>query len=181
MLDAGAAYAFYDTGANRLSLLGGLKYTLIQWTATGGCYDYPPDFGGSGCLGDNERAATYRQSLPAAYAGIAYQGRYDNWSIGLDGRLGMTIAPSATDDHWIGNLSIEDDLAAAPYLALNGKVAYALSEQTDVFASVAYDTFYEMKGPSTYHYSFGTARYDYDAAGAELSTLNIAMGLGIRL
>lgn len=182
-LDAGVDFALLDTGSNRFSVLGGFKYTDIQWTARGGCYDYEY-FGTRGCFEDGEKGITYRQLLPAVYAGLGYLGNFDRWSFSIDGRAGYSLnSAEARDDHWLRDLYVEFDLTGAPYAAVNGKASYAVTQRTSIFASVAYDKFFEMKGESTYKNTATkeSRRYNYDIGGADLYTLNIAAGLNYSL
>ena len=75
------------------------------------------------------KAITYSQSLPVIYGGLNYQLDLDHWSLGLGGKFGVTLASAeADDDHWLRELRFVDDLDAAPYMALNGRAAYALSD-----------------------------------------------------
>lgn len=180
--DVGAAFAMFENGANRFSVLGGFKYTDIQWSAYGGCYNYKY-FHVRGCIDDDVKGITYRQTLPALYGGLGYAGAYDRWSLSLEGRLGMTLAGAeADDDHWLRDLNFIDNLNSAPYLALNGKVGYAVSDNADVVGSVAFDKFFEMRGETTYTETDTgySERSNYDAGGDDLYTLNIALGLDYR-
>lgn len=181
-IDAGAAFEMYESGPHSLSVLGGFKYTDVQWTASGGCYDYTY-YDEKGCIDDGVKVITYRQSLPVLYGGLGYSGSFDRWSLSLDGRVGMTLSnASADDDHWLRDLNFVDHLNSAPYVAINSKAGYSVHEAIDVFASVAFDKFFEMRGETTYTekdtgYS---ERSNYDTGGADLYTLNVAIGLDYR-
>ena len=181
-LDAGVSLLLLETGFNRFSLLGGFKYTDVKWSAFGGCYDYEY-FDRRGCIDDDLKLISYRQSLPALYGGLGYAGAFDRWSVALEGRFGMTLSGAeADDDHWLRKINFVDHLNPAPYLALNGKAGYAVSEKADVFASVAFDKFFEMRGETTYTETDTgfSVRSDYDTGGADLYTLNIAIGVDYR-
>jgi outer membrane protease len=181
-LDAGVSLLLLETGFNRFSVLGGFKYTDVKWSAYGGCYDYEY-LDRRGCFDDDLKVISYRQSLPALYGGLGYAGSHELWSLALEGRLGMTLSGAeADDDHWLRNLNFVDHLKPAPYLALNGKAGYAVSEKADVFASVAFDKFFEMRGETTYRETDTgfSVRSDYDSGGANLYTLNIAIGVDYR-
>ena len=177
-IDAGASYALTTGGPHHLSALGGFKYTDIQWTARGGCYDYKY-YDASGCFADGVKAATYRQSLPVIYGGLDYEVDIDRWSLGLQGKAGLTLSSAeADDDHWLRDLKIVGDLDAAPYIALSGRAGYAVTEAMDVVGSVAYDKYFEMRGTSTYSdKATGESFRLKDGPGAELYTLNIALGV----
>jgi outer membrane protease len=133
-----------------------------------------------GCFEDGLKVISYRQSLPALYGGLGYVGGYDRWSLSLEGRLGMTLpGAEADDDHWLRDLNFLDHLDTAPYVAINGKAGYAVSRNADLFASVAFDKFFEMRGETTYtdkNTGF-SGRSNYDTGGADLYTLNIAIGV----
>ena len=177
-IDAGASFLLMNDGQNNFSALGGFKYTDVQWTAYGGCYDYKY-YDAKGCIADGAKVITYRQSLPAVYGGLGYRGGFDRWTVALEGRAGMSLSSAiADDDHWLRDLKLTDDLNAAPYAALNGRVSYAVGTGADLFASIAYDKFFEMKGAKTYEDTVTgeTMRFE-DAGGADFYTLNIAVGL----
>lgn len=181
-LDAGAAFALLEQGANRFSLLGGFKYTDIQWTAYGGCYNYKY-FNERGCFDDGEKGISYRQTLPALYGGIGYSGTFERWSLALEGRLGATLpGAKGDDDHWLRDLNFIDHLNPAPYFAVNGKAGYSLSEQADLVASVAFDKFFEMRGETTVteNDTGYSERSNYHSGGGDLYTLNIALGVDYR-
>lgn len=181
-LDAGVSLLLLETGFNRVSVLGGFKYTDVKWSAYGGCYDYEY-WDMRGCINDDLKVISYRQSLPALYGGLGYAGSHERWSLALEGRLGMTLSGAeADDDHWLRNVNFIYHLKPAPYLALNGKAGYAVSEKADLFASVAFDKFFEMRGETTYTETDTgfSVRSNYDSGGADLYTLNIAIGLDYR-
>ena len=181
MIDAGASFLLTSGGPHELSVLGGFKYTDIQWTAYGGCYDYPY-YDVSGCIADGAKVITYRQSLPALYGGLGYQGTFDRWSLGLEGRAGFSMASAEDDDdHWLRDLNLRSDFNSAPYVGINGRVSYAVREGLELIGSVAYDKFFEMKGSKTYtDTSTGEAQTYDDASGASLYTLNASLGFGYR-
>ncbi|WP_395686247.1 omptin family outer membrane protease [Aestuariivirga sp.] len=182
-LDAGLSFALLDTGSNRFSVLGGFKYTDTQWTARGGCYDYE-FFGVQGCFEDGEKGITYRQLLPAVYAGLGYLGSFDRWSFSVEGRAGYTLnSAEAQDNHWLRDRYFVDYLQGAPYAAVNGKAGYAVSQRTSIFGSVAYDKFFEMNGETSIENTVtgDILRTNYDSGGADLYTLNMAVGLDYAL
>lgn len=177
-IDAGASFALASGGPQQLLALGGFKYTDIQWTARGGCYDYKYS-GTSGCGEDGVKSISYRQSLPVIYGGLDYQVGFDRWLLGLQGKAGLTLASAEADDHhWLRDLRFVDDLDAAPYIAIAGRAGYAVTEQLDLVGSVAYDKFFELRGAMTVtdKASGESARFK-DAAGDELYTLNVALGV----
>jgi outer membrane protease len=75
-----------------------------------------------------------------------------------------------------------DELESEPYIALNGKAAYALTDKADLVGSMAYDKFFRMKGETTNTntVSGGVTQSGYDSGGADLYTLNIAIGVNYR-
>lgn len=179
-LDAGLAFALLEGEGQRVSVLGGFKYTDMKWTAYGGCYDYGVT---EGCFADGQKVITYQLRLPAAYAGLGYSETIGNWSLALEGRAGMTFAgPEAEDDHWLRSTNFLDQFAPAPYLSATGKAAYGLNDQASLFASAAYDRFFDMRGETTTTRTDTgeVTRADYDSAGASLYTLNLAIGMDVK-
>lgn len=179
-IDAGASFALTDAGPHHLSVLGGFKYTDVQWTARGGCFDYKY-FNESGCIEDGKKVITYRQSLPVIYGGLDYQVAFDRWSLGLQGKAGLAFSAETEDNHWLRDLRIVGDLDTAPYVALDGRAAYALTANLDLVGTVAYDKYFELRGSSTYYDTpTGESSHLKDGAGAELYTLNVALGVDYR-
>lgn len=179
-LDAGLAFTMVEGEGHRFSVAGGFKYTGMKWTAYGGCYDYD---GVTGCFGDGERVISYQLRLPAAYGGIGYSEAIGSWSVWLEGRAGMTLAgPEAEDDHWLRSRNFLDTFKPAPYLSASGKAAYEIDARTRLFASAAYDRFFEMRGQTTTTQTDTgiVTRSNYDSAGASLYTLNVAIGMDVR-
>jgi outer membrane protease len=179
-VDVGLGYLLHTNGTNDFSLLGGFKHTSIKWTALGGCFNYNGD---EGCFNDGDKVISYRLSLPAAYLGLGYLGDFDRWTLSLEGRAGMTLSMAeAEDDHWLTGVNFVDELESEPYIALNGKAAYALTDKADLVGSMAYDKFFRMKGETTNTntVSGGVTQSGYDSGGADLYTLNIAIGVNYR-
>lgn len=179
-VDLGLGYLLHKNGTNDVSLLGGFKHTSIKWTALGGCYNYDGD---EGCFNDGDKVISYQLSLPAAYLGLGYLGNLDRWTLSLEGRGGMTLSMAkGDDDHWLRDINFVDELESEPYIALNGKAAYALTGKADLVGSVAYDKFFKMKGETTTtdKNSEEVTQSGYDSGGADLYTLNIAVGVNYR-
>jgi omptin len=179
-IDLGLGYLLHSNGTHDFSILGGFKHTSIKWTALGGCYNYDGD---EGCFNDGDKVISYRLSLPAPYMGLGYLGEFDRWALSLEGRAGMTLSSAeGEDDHWLTGVNFVDELESEPYVALSGKAAYSLTEKADLVGSVAYDKFFRMRGETTTtNTSSGeVSQAGYDSGGADLYTLNIAVGLNYR-
>jgi outer membrane protease len=184
-VDAGAGYAFYDTGSTQLSVLGGFKYTDVKWTASGGCLSY--DIGTPAqldlCFPDGLDVITYQQKLPAVYAGLGLDTQLDAWTFSATALGGMSFGGEAPDNHWLRDLYFVDDLGSAPYISLRGKAAYAVSETVSFFGSVEYDKYFTMKGPTTITDTTGATppfTISGDSGGASLYTVNLAVGASVR-
>ena len=74
-------------------------------------------------------------------------------------------------------VSLLGGFGSAPYVALTGKVSYAVTGAANIFASVAYDKFFAMKGEGsvTDTNTGETFRAGYNSGGADLYTLNLAL------
>jgi outer membrane protease len=174
-LDANVAYDFAASDALDLKVLGGAKYTDLQWTARGGCYIYSwTSFRGDrGCFKDGEKGITYEQSLPAVYGGFGAGTSVGALSISGQIVGGLTVGANDLDHHWLRSLVFLDEIGVAPYLGAQAQVAYQFTDRIGMNVVAQFDKHFEGRGPTKLNGAFITPG---DASGASLQTLNVSTG-----
>ena len=164
----------------RANLNGGLRYTDVQWTATGGEYIY--SVGGfrdtQGQFG-NVPGITYRQQLPALFAGIDAEIREEAWTFATSAQLGMTFFPVATDDHWLRNLRFVDSLRPSPMVALSARGGFAVTDNLEVFTEATLEkVFLARADTKTFAIDTGLPQATFtNSGGGELGTVSLSAGL----
>lgn len=183
-LNFAGRYDFYKKDADALGLIGGFKYTDAKWTARGGCFTYTDvDFRDtSDCFADGEKGISYRQKLPAAFAGLGFTHDGEQFDFGLSAVAGVSIEPRDRDNHWMRDLLYIDKMRTAPYLGLTANASYALSDQLSLTFLADFARYFTAKGTErAIDTTTGLADfYDYDAVGANLTAINLAIGLTYR-
>lgn len=175
-LNAHLAYDFLADDALDAKLLGGVKYTDLQWTARGGCYLYSA--GGfrdtRGCFTPGQKGITYEQSMPAVYGGGEVGARFGRFGVSARALAGVSISPSDLDTHWMRGLVFADSFDWAPYMGLGASASYRLTDSLGLSLSASYDRYFTAKGSTTIN---GVRVGGSDDAGASLETLSLSTGL----
>lgn len=166
--------------AARININGGLKYTDVQWTATGGSYVY--SVGGfrdtAGTIADTP-AVTYRQQLPTLFAGLDIEAREEGWTYGVSAKGGMTMFGMATDDHWqrVPPRRFIDYLKPAPILSLAANADYELSDNLGLFFEGTVEKVFLARADTDIYDAGVLVLNSPDAAGAELGSVSLSAGL----
>jgi outer membrane protease len=169
-----------------VNLRGGFKYTDVQWTAVGGSYVYSDqtiDNPGnnfraySGALPDGP-GITYRQQLPALFAGLDTEIVHDAWTFGFGAQVGVIFHGVATDDHWllVPPRRFIDSLDIAPTAALSASVEYAVTDQVNVSLAGTVDKVFLARGDSQYDDGVLTGSCT-NCIGAELISGTVTAGI----
>lgn len=164
-IDAGGRYSVAAFDRNTVSVLGGLRYTDIQFSAYGGCLNYTsPLIGGpiAGCIQPGLLGITYQQKLPAVYGGVGFEHAGDTWSTSLVGTAGFSVDSDSLDHHWLRGLVFENIGSPSPFVAAKAKIGYSLSNRAMLFLKGDYQHFFQMR--------------DGDSGGMSLETLNVSAG-----
>lgn len=169
-----------------VNLNAGLKYTDVQWTAIGGDYVY------SGFIGDapggfrddtgsfaDEPGITYRQQLPALFAGLNAEVTSGEWTFDTGLQAGVVLLGVATDHHWLRDLKFVDHLAPAPMLNLEAGATYNVSDNLGLHMSAAIEKVF-MARANTDEYDIPTddlLNTYSDSAGAEFGSVSVSAGV----
>jgi outer membrane protease len=170
----------------RVNFSGGVKYTDVQWTASGGTYDYSGFPGGavvgfrgnSGTLPDGP-GITYRQQLPSLFGGVDVEGGSDGWNYAVSAKSGFTLMGFASDDHWLRSLHFVDMLQPAPMLSASANIGYDFTPNFGVFVQGGIEKVFLSRGDTDVT-NTSTGAYQgrsLDTAGGELGTINLSAGL----
>lgn len=160
---------------------GGFKYTDVYWSAYGGSYVYSVNGfrDEAGNFPEGEPGIDYRQRLPELFVGVDGEEHYGSFRLGGLLRGGVTVLGSATDNHWMRDLLIEDSFGVAPSLSAGLDAGFALGRMAELFVSARYDQTFQMRGRAEYidtNTGAITIAED-DIAGAALRTLSLNVGL----
>lgn len=180
---SGSAALGYDlvrSEAGSINLNGGLQYSDVQWTASGGSALYST--GGFRNNSFNIPAGpvvTYRQQLPSVFAGV--DGQMDSGSLHLGGmlRAGVTVFGRSTDEHWQRDLRFSDALYVAPTLAIGANAAFDLGPTSQLFVAARYSQVFTTKATSDVR-DTGTGAvlfYGSNSGGLDLRTIDVTAGL----
>ncbi|MEO8684721.1 MAG: omptin family outer membrane protease [Devosia sp.] len=166
--------------AGSINLNGGLQYSDLQWTASGGSALY--SVGGFRDTSFNipaGPAVTYRQQLPVVFAGV--DGQMERGKLHLGGmlRAGVTVFGSSTDEHWQRHLRFSDALYLAPTLAIGADVAFDLSPTAQVFVAARYNQVFTTRATSDVRdtNTGATLFHGSNSGGLDLRTIDISAGL----
>jgi outer membrane protease len=180
---SGSAALGYDVvrgEAASINLNGGLQYSDVQWTASGGHALYST----GGFRNDSfdiptGPAATYRQQLPSVFAGV--DGQMDSGSLHLGAmlRAGVTMFGRSTDEHWKRDLRFSDTLYLAPTLAIGANAALDLSPTSQVFVAARYTQVFTTRATSDVRNTNTGALvfHGSNSGGLDLRTIDITAGL----
>ena len=163
-----------------LNVNGGLRYTDVQWTATGGSFTY--SVGGfrdtSGTFADTP-AITYRQQLPVIFAGIDGEVTDGPWTYTADAQAGVVLFGLATDHHWMRDLRFLDIIRPAPVFSASASAAYDFSDSFGVFLSGSVEKVMVARADAeSYDISTGALNSSFpNSSGAELGTISVSAGL----
>ncbi|MET3897836.1 outer membrane protease [Devosia sp. UYZn731] len=180
---SGSAALGYDlvrgeTGS--INLNGGLQYSDVQWTASGGSALYST--GGFRNNSFNIPAGpvvTYRQQLPSVFAGV--DGQMDSGRLHLGGmlRAGVTVFGRSADEHWQRDLRFSDALYIGPTLAIGANAAFDLGPTSQLFVAARYNQVFTTKATSDVRdTSTGAVLfYGSNSGGLDLRTIDVTAGL----
>ena len=170
----------------KVNVNAGLKYTDVQWAAVGGTYVYSGfDGDAPGGFRDNvgsfadEPGITYRQQLPALFAGIDAEVEDGNWTYATGLQAGVVLMGAATDHHWMRDLKFVDYLYPAPMVNLEMAATYSVSDNVGLHVSAAIEKMFLARADTEVsEISTGTPDGSYgNGAGAELGTISLSAGV----
>ncbi|HEY8576699.1 MAG TPA: omptin family outer membrane protease [Devosia sp.] len=166
-----AAYKVKLESGTTIQLRGGLEYTDVQWTASGGSAIY--SVGGFRNVSGNfppGRAITYRQQFPALVTGVNAIFDRGDWVFDFGAKVGVTFSAKATDDHWLRDLRFAEDVYMAPLVGLSGSATRKISDNLDVVLSAKMDRIF-LGRSNTNYFSIPTGAplgSSVNASGADL-------------
>ncbi len=180
-LDIAVGRDFIVSDETVVNLHGGFKYTDVKWTAYGGEFVY--SVGGfrdtTGNFPAGEKGITFEQRLPGVFIGTEASTKIGAWTLTGMARGGITINPSDTDHHWMRDLRFEDEYSTIPFVSLDARVDYALSEGASIFLAGNFEKFFREKGDTTiYQDSTGQKGPTFEnGAGMDFQSVTISAGL----
>jgi outer membrane protease len=176
-----AGYEVANSGDAVVRLHGGLKYTDVQWSASGGSYVYS-EFGFRDAVGnfaDGEPAIRYRQKLPEIFLGADGEQHYGNVRLGGLLRGGLTVFTQSNDNHWMRDLLVVDTFGVSPTFELGADVGFALGPLAEAFIAARYEHKFLMRGMGEYFDTLTGIRtiVGDDIAGADLRSIDVTAGI----
>ena len=162
------------------NLNGGLKYTDVKWSGSGGSFVYSD--GGFrdnvGDFSDGQRIISYRQQYPLAFAGIDLKAVHERWTFNLSAKGGLTFNASETDSRWRIGTRHETDFSSAPVLMLGARVDYALTDRSGIFLAGSYDRIFRAGGDQReYDIASGALAAEYpDGGGVDFRSATLTIG-----
>jgi plasminogen activator len=175
-----AAYKIQLEDGPALRFHGGLEYTDVQWTASGGTYIYST--GGfrddSGDFGPG-RSITHRQQFPALVAGANAIFERGNWTFDFGAKAGLTFGAKATDDHWRRDLRFVEDVYVAPLVGVSASASHQVSDGLNLSISGKVDRiFLGRSDTSMFDIPTGApAGGSTNESGADLLSASLQVGL----
>lgn len=180
-LELAGGYELARTETTFVRAQAGLRYTDLQWAASGGSYIYSTHgFRDTiGAIPAGVPAITYRQQLPEVFVGVDGEEHYGAFRLGGMLRGGLTVLARATDNHWLRDLRIEDSFGVAPTVSAGLDAGYALGSMAELFVAARYDQALTMRGRAEYYDTVtgALALADDDIAGAALRSISLTAGL----
>jgi outer membrane protease len=173
-------YQLVDRDAFSLDLLGGAQYRDVKWSAYGGnyIYSYRSRHDSIGSWPDDQISISYRQKVPAAFAGFDFAWTSGRWTLSGSAQGGFTFAAQAIDDHWQRPLFFSEDVKTAPTVALSANIAYAISDRFNVNLGASYDqVFMARSNSTTYDPTTRRTYYDEELSGAGQRAFKLSAGL----
>lgn len=166
-----------------VNLNGGVKYTDVQWTASGGTYIYssnsPSGFRDQVGSLPGGKGITYRQQLPEVIGGVDTNIVEGDWTFGLSAKAGLTLKASDADNHWLRSLLFVDNLNVAPVVSVGASAEKALSDRLKLYAAANYEKVFLARASDTiYDTTGGSSPVTFpDSAGAGLESVTVTGGL----
>jgi outer membrane protease len=165
----------------KVNFHGGVKYTDVKWSASGGSYVYS-DTTYRDTVGNFPQgmpAVTYRQQLPVGFAGLDAEMVSGRWTFGGSAELGMLAFGGTHDNHWTDGRRYVDYLDLAPSLSLEAKAAYAIDDSLSAFASLAYDQIFLARADTDFVSPADPATNGLylDQGGTEYAAVSVSGGL----
>jgi outer membrane protease len=181
-LDLAARYELAGGEDRSFGVTGGILFTDVQWSAYGGDYVYS-SAGFRDVIGtfpDGLLGISYRQVLPAAYAGVTGGFEHGDWSFDGMARIGLTFGAYDIDHHWLRDIKFEEDYPSSLYFGLAANATYKLRERISLTFGAQYDHYATMKGPTLMTTISGGDFINYlpgDSAGAAFNALKLSAGV----
>lgn len=180
---SGSAALGYDlvrSEAGSINLNGGLQYSDVQWTASGGSALYSTaGFRNNSFNIPAGPVVTYRQQLPSVFAGV--DGQMESGRLHLGGmlRAGVTVFGRSTDEHWQRDLRFSDSLYLAPTLTIGANAAFDLGPTAQVLVAARYSQVFTTKATSDVRDTSTDAVlfYGSNGGGLDLRTIDVTAGL----
>ena len=134
---------------------GGLQYTDVEWTATGGTYIYSnaafrdSDWVAAG----RRRRVRYRQQLPTAFVGTDAMVKDGAWSLDATAKAGLVLMARSTDWHYlrVPPRYQVDHLNFAQVLQADARLGYDFSDHLSAFLEGSYQKMYLRAGADRLH------------------------------
>jgi plasminogen activator len=160
---------------------GGLSYTDVEWTASGGTYIYSNAIDGFrgdvGTLPDGP-GLRYRQQLPALFAGVDATVDDGPWNLEAGARAGMTFMARDVDHHYLRHIIFTDDLSFAQIYSANAKLGYDISDHLGAFIEADYSRMISGRGDEDeLDTQTGVTTHFPGSIGGELQVASLKAGL----
>lgn len=166
----------YDDDTARVNLNAGVKYTDVRWTARGGQGIY--SVGGwrdTSVTFADEPVISYRQQIPAVFAGIDIEIEDGPFIWGASAKGGYSLMALATDNHWLRDRNFVDALQPAPMYTAKLSGAYRFGDEVSAYVEAGIEQMLLARGDTTI--SGDSSGFVPDAAGAEFGNLSLSAGL----
>ena len=181
---SGSAAVGYDFPINEMfsvNFNGGVKYSDMQWTATGGSYIYSSGGGFRNDIGTfpDIPGIRYHVRLPVGFLGVDTSIKDGRWSLDTTAKYGFTFLASDTDYHYLRDIRFEDDLNWAQDFTADARVGYAFNDHLSAFLEGSYEKLVSGHGDEdTYSIATGAHTGHYSkAVGLDLQVASIKAGL----
>jgi len=165
-----------------MNVNGGLQYTDVEWTATGGTYIYSnASFRDSVGSLPNVPGVRYRQQLPTAFVGTDAMVKDGAWSLDATAKAGVVLMGRSTDWHYLRSPPRYqvDYLNFAQMLQADARLGYDFSDHLSAFLEGSYQKMYSGQVPTDYFQMSNNALLIHDdhIGGAELDAWSVKAGL----
>lgn len=165
-----------ETG--RVGVLGGFKYTDVQWSSFGGSYIYS-SLGPRDTIGEFDsgtKVISYRQKIPTAYLGLDGSTTFERLTVSGGVNGGLSFGINDVDDHWLGPSHFEDAMKAAPLLMVSAAVDYKVTPSASLYLAGDFEKVFRAKGDMSVTEG-GTTEHNKNAAGASFQSMSVKFGL----
>ena len=159
---------------------GGLKYTDVQWTASGGSFIYSwTGYRANTGTFTSGPVGAYRMQLPTAFVGVDADVADGPWTLAATMRAGMTFMAGDIDHHYLTDTLYYDSLNYAGVYSVNAKLGYNFSDHFGAFLEGSYEKMISGHGDTDqYTMSTHTLNSSYGGlAGGELQVATLKVGL----